>query len=193
MATSKGIATNKFSLTNIFNIAMNWTSHLSFLFAVILSIGIHCGVSKEVEDCRGLPALWAGQSWNGHKVISGVARLQGIEGPVGHGGPYWYFRDKKKKTLDWRDNPDKKCLTRTLHQSVFSLRQKRSFCKRFYDGNGKFETEPNINRDWPIAGCTRIWIDVRFGEGTDPGTVPGTCGQHRPPLIVTPGVLTMNI
>jgi hypothetical protein len=35
-------------------------------------------------------------------------------------------------------------LEAVLRQSVFTMRQKRSFCKRFYDGIVKFETEPNM-------------------------------------------------
>jgi hypothetical protein len=38
------------------------------------------GVSKGVEDCLKLPALRAGHPINGHKAVSGVARLQGVEG-----------------------------------------------------------------------------------------------------------------
>jgi hypothetical protein len=69
----------------------------------------------------------------------------------------------------------------SLHnpEMAISLRQKRSFCERFYDGNVKFETEPNMNRDWPTVGCTGIGINVQFEKGTE----PGTSGQHCPPLV----------
>jgi hypothetical protein len=41
---------------------------------------ILCGVSKGVEDGCRPPALQASHPMNGCKAISGVARLQGIEG-----------------------------------------------------------------------------------------------------------------
>jgi hypothetical protein len=44
------------------------------------------GVSKGVEEGRRPPALRTGYPKNGHMAVSGVARLQGVEG-LGEAGP----------------------------------------------------------------------------------------------------------
>jgi hypothetical protein len=57
--------------------------HFSFpslVRGLFLSIGVRRGLSKGVEDGRSPPALWAGESPNGPKDVSGMARLQGVEG-----------------------------------------------------------------------------------------------------------------
>jgi hypothetical protein len=51
-----------FFQTDIFNIALSCQFLITELLAVVLSIGIQCGVSKGVEDGRRLPALQTGQS-----------------------------------------------------------------------------------------------------------------------------------
>jgi hypothetical protein len=44
------------------------------------------GVSKGVEESRRPPTLGAGHPRNGRKAVSGMARLQGVEG-LGRAGP----------------------------------------------------------------------------------------------------------
>jgi hypothetical protein len=43
-------------------------------------MGVRLGVSKGVKDGHRPPALRAGYPGNGHKAVSGVAHLQGVEG-----------------------------------------------------------------------------------------------------------------
>jgi hypothetical protein len=53
-------------------------------------LDVRRGVSKGIEDGRRPPSLWAGLPRYGYMTVSGVACPEGV---VGHGWPWWNFRE----------------------------------------------------------------------------------------------------